>query len=175
MKNTTAPAEAMPTPIARPPRREQGAILIISLIMLVLITMVTLTLIRSASMEEKMAGNARDRSKAFQAAEAAMRLCLNRLGDESYKGVSPTVQTPATAGTAQVWEPTSANWASDDVAWPVPNTDDGVSISAYGLSGQPRCIYEQLGTGTGSYRVTVKALGAQDTTAVILQATYSNE
>ena len=122
-----------------------------------------------------MAGNSRDRDKAFQAAEAAMRLCLNRLQTETYDGTSPTVQTPAPAGTAQVWAPTSANWANDAIAAPVANTAEGVQISTFGLIGSPRCIYEELGVGTKNYRVTARAQGAQDATAVILQATFTSE
>lgn len=155
--------------------RQQGALLIITMIMLVIVTMVTLTVVRTATVEERMAGNSRDRDKALQAAEAAMRLCLNRLADETYKGASPTVQTPAAANSKQVWDPTSTNWKDDSIAGKISDDAAGIKLSDFGLVESPRCIYEQLGTSTGSYRVTVRALGARDTTAVILQATYTNE
>lgn len=55
------------------PRRERGAALIISLILLVLITLVGVASLRNVVLEEKMSANFYDRSLAFQAAEAALR------------------------------------------------------------------------------------------------------
>lgn len=55
------------------PRRERGAALIISLILLVLITLVGVASLRNVVLEEKMSANYYDRSLAFQAAEAGLR------------------------------------------------------------------------------------------------------
>ena len=55
------------------PRRERGAILIITLMFLVLLTIVGVASISSATLEEKMAGNLREQYTAFQAAESALR------------------------------------------------------------------------------------------------------
>jgi len=56
------------------PRRERGAALIISLILLVLITLVGVASLRNVVLEEKMSANFYDRSLAFQAAEAGLRV-----------------------------------------------------------------------------------------------------
>lgn len=53
--------------------RQRGAVLIVSLIMLVVITMIAAGSMRGTILEEKMAGNSRDRNLAFQAAESAVR------------------------------------------------------------------------------------------------------
>ncbi|MBV1790120.1 hypothetical protein KQ940_18850 [Marinobacterium sp. D7] len=53
--------------------RESGAVLIVALIMLLLISIVGVGAMQSSSMEERMAGNLYDRHTAFQAAEAALR------------------------------------------------------------------------------------------------------
>ncbi len=58
---------------ARIYRDESGAALIVALIMLLLITIVGVSAMQTTTMEEKMAGNLRDRHVAFQAAEAALR------------------------------------------------------------------------------------------------------
>lgn len=50
-----------------------GAILIVALVMLLLLTIIGLSSIRGTTMQERMAGNARDESLAFQASETAMR------------------------------------------------------------------------------------------------------
>lgn len=54
-------------------RRERGAALIISLILMVLITLVGIASLRNVVLEEKMASNFYDRSLAFQSAEAGLR------------------------------------------------------------------------------------------------------
>ena len=54
-------------------RGQRGAILIISLMFLVVLTMLALTTMGSISLEERMAGQYRDLNVAFQAAESAIR------------------------------------------------------------------------------------------------------
>lgn len=53
--------------------RERGAVLIVTLLFLVILTMLGVTAMTGTTMEERMAGNARDGSIALQAAEAALR------------------------------------------------------------------------------------------------------
>jgi len=53
--------------------KQSGAALIVGLIFLVILTLLGLTAMQTGIMEERMAGNSRDRNLAFQAAEAAMR------------------------------------------------------------------------------------------------------
>lgn len=52
---------------------ERGAVLLVSLVMLLLLTLIGLAGMRMVQLEERMAGNLRDRQMAFQAAEAALR------------------------------------------------------------------------------------------------------
>ena len=54
-------------------RKQRGAVLIVALIFLVVMTMLILASIRGTVMQERMASNLYDRSLAFQAAEAALR------------------------------------------------------------------------------------------------------
>ncbi|MEO8151693.1 MAG: PilX N-terminal domain-containing pilus assembly protein [Rhizobacter sp.] len=149
------------------PHTQQGAILIIAMIMLMLITMVSIGLVRSSTMNEKMAGNSRDRDKAFQAAEAAVRSCLSELVAGTYVGSSPTQLTPATSPSVQVWDD-PANWTSS-------TNSKAITVDSTGLAAQPRCMFEVLGAGSGSYRITGRAVGASSQTVVMLQATYSAE
>ncbi|MEE9355780.1 MAG: PilX N-terminal domain-containing pilus assembly protein [Methylococcaceae bacterium] len=53
--------------------RHQGAVLPVSLIILLVMTLVGVTSMQTTSLEEKMAGNSKDSNLAFQAAEAALR------------------------------------------------------------------------------------------------------
>ena len=53
--------------------RQSGAALIVSLIFLLLMTLLSTSTMRSATMQERMAGNTRDYNLGFQGAEAALR------------------------------------------------------------------------------------------------------
>jgi len=59
--------------------RERGAVLVIGLIMLLLLTIIGLAAIRGTDLQERMAGNLRDKNIAFQAAEAALRVGEDKL------------------------------------------------------------------------------------------------
>jgi len=54
-------------------RRQQGAILVTALIILVVMTLIGVTSMQSSTMEERMAGNMKEIHRSFQAAEAGMR------------------------------------------------------------------------------------------------------
>ncbi len=53
--------------------KQQGAVLVVSLILLLIMTLIGVSAMRTTILEEKMAGNYRDSNIAFQAAEAALR------------------------------------------------------------------------------------------------------
>jgi type IV pilus assembly protein PilX len=143
--------------------RQQGATLIVLLVMLVVVTLLTLSSLRSTTQEERMAGNFRDRDKAFQAAEAVVQTCLARLKAGTFAG---TVLTPVMATAASA---AAANW---DNAWTNANSTS-VAITAAALASDPRCMVESL--GPGNFRVTGRAVGANADTVVMLQATYADQ
>lgn len=60
-------------------RRQRGAVLVVSLILLVLMTIIGVTAMRANTLQEKMTGNMRDYSLAFQSAESALREGESRL------------------------------------------------------------------------------------------------
>ncbi|OGR32354.1 MAG: hypothetical protein A2091_00395 [Desulfuromonadales bacterium GWD2_61_12] len=62
---------------------ESGAVLIVSLILLLVLTLLGITAMQSTTLEEKMAGNLADRNLAFQAAEAALRDAENEIENGS--------------------------------------------------------------------------------------------
>jgi type IV pilus assembly protein PilX len=146
--------------------QQQGVVLVLALVILVLVTLVGLSTIRTTTMEERMAGNSRDRDKAFQAAEAAVQHCLGLVDAGAY---TATTLTPTAAGVTPRWED-AANWTTAS-----PNSlAVALSDPAAKLAQEPRCMVETLGAA-GSYRVTGRAVGASAETVVMLQATYSKE
>jgi type IV pilus assembly protein PilX len=149
-----------------PQSQQQGAVLVVALIMLLLITMVSVVSIRTSTMDERMAGNARDRDRALQAADAAVRTCLKQLTVDVPSTFTGTILPPATTGTEN-WD-VDANWEAGN-----PNSVE-ISFPNAGLASNPRCMVERLGTGD-NFRVTGRAVGGSATSVVIIQATYSSE
>ncbi len=77
--------------------RQQGAVLFICLIILLVITMLGITASQTTILEEKMAGNLSTYNMAFEGAETALRACESRLR------VALTLPRPS--------DPTSNPWA----------------------------------------------------------------
>jgi type IV pilus assembly protein PilX len=144
------------------PSAQRGVTLIITLVMLVVVTLIAMSSLRSTTLNERMAGNSRDRQRAFQAAEAAVRVCLAQLENNNYLG---TKSTSAAAGATPLWE-VATNWTD--------TTSTAVTVTGAGLNANPRCLVENLGSA-GSFRVTGRAVGGAADTVVMLQATYSAE
>lgn len=71
--------------------RQRGAVLIVALIFLVILTMLGVTAMTGTTMETRMAGNARDLGVALQAAEAALRDGHMDIENSVYTGGTPRI------------------------------------------------------------------------------------
>jgi type IV pilus assembly protein PilX len=86
--------------------RESGAVLIVALVFLVILTMLGVTAMTGTTMELRMAGNARDVALALSSAEAALRDAENDLllatyaGKEGLKRAKPPLATDYGASAA---------------------------------------------------------------------------
>jgi type IV pilus assembly protein PilX len=69
-------------------RRQKGVVLVVALMFMLVMSIVGVTAMQSTIMQERMAGNARDRNLAFQAAEAALRA-----GEDALLGGAPASDT----------------------------------------------------------------------------------
>lgn len=164
---------------------QRGAVLVVGLIFLVLMTLIGVTAFSVATQEERMAGNARDRLRAFEAAEEALRACEGRLrvmtAAESL-GYPPPAYPEMYALPAgnDPEKAESMNWASDP-----SHQLSGID----GVAEQPRCISQRLGSATlpsvsqraelpqssattFAYQVTARGVGANRNTVVLLQSTF---
>ncbi len=143
--------------------RQQGAALVIGLIMLVLVTLLGLTAMRTSALEERMAGHTSDRALAFQAAEAALRqgeqylngavigafmaipsstgLLLPRLpgDDDPYDGNPFTDDGLADDCTATKCRP----W-SEALDWRPATNHSRAATGVVGVAQQPRYIIEDI-------------------------------
>ncbi len=165
--------------------QQQGSALIISLIILIVMTLIGITGIGTSSLEEKMAGNTRDRALAFQAAEAALR------DGENFFNTGIVSTAAAFDGTNTGLYPAGSN--PDPFSGDTWNNSRSYSGSIDGVSTQPRYIIEFIGqiggsggslnimnygepsdlTGQTVVRVTARGTGGSDNTVVILQSNFS--
>jgi type IV pilus assembly protein PilX len=174
------------------PRQQSGFVLVVALILLLVLTLLGLAAAQSTSLEERMAGNARNHDMAFQAAEAGLNAAqsavLQGLWDNAdYAGNANGLYMLATCCGASTYTSawTQANaWTT---ALPISTAVAGLSIAGIPASQQPVFIIEQLPavappgsnlgqqqSGSGAppvqpYRITVYATGGDQTTHVILQ------
>jgi len=170
-------------------RKQQGAVLAVALMILLVMTMIGISGMRGTVLQERMASNTKDRNQAFQAAESAMR--------NSEIFVESIVTTGAFDGTTGLFGETQAEPDYlDATTW----TDDSLSIDALNLPGSysfPRYFIKRFGKiqgvqgamnlegyggnpGSGDvtvFRITARGIGAsQDddgvSTEVILRSYY---
>lgn len=168
--------------------KQRGSILIVSLMILVVLTMIGVSSMSSSSLQERMAGNFRDRQIAFQAAETALAYAE----DFARNSVNSASIFNDTNGYYSTYNgPTNltafdATWWTTTKSQVLPTTIDQVRT-------QPRYIIEYRGdigenegtsinvggygvnAGGGliaNFRVTVRATGLSDNTTVILQSNY---
>lgn len=88
------------TLVARPLSRQRGMVLITSLVLLLALTLLGLAAMQNTALEERMAGNLRSESLAFQSAEAALREGEGWLASQPAK---PLAELRANADDPLVW------------------------------------------------------------------------
>lgn len=166
-------------------KQQQGAVLVIGLIMLLLLTIIGMSSIRGTDMQERMAGNARDHNLAFQATEAAVRSAENYLSGASisiYANGAGYYQDLTGSTSPIQWSATDWNTKSVKLA-------DNTLV---GISEQPKYAIEQLevtispgnyGSAVDQqsvdsmaerevYRITARGLGGTENSEALIQATF---
>ena len=105
-------------------RSQRGAVLIVSLVMLLVITLIAVSSMQDTVLEEKMAGNTKDRNLAFQTTESGIREAENYI--ESVVSLGAFSGTGGLYGfaSAQPDYASSATW-SDAANHVVANSDYG--------------------------------------------------
>lgn len=165
--------------------RQAGAVLLVCMVILVLVTLLGLTAMKTSLLQEKMSGGNADKTLAFQAAELALR------DAEQHILVGLSSASPFISGCSSglCLAPEDGTLAADAVDWnssAVLNYGDGTGAADLGnVATQPRYIIEMMprmpappgeslsvkSKGT-AYRVTALGFGRQPGTRVMLQTTY---
>ena len=79
-KKRPAPASGWNVPSFTGNRYERGTALIMSLVILMILTILGITAMSTASLEEKMSGNTQESTRAFEAAESGLNDAMNTAG-----------------------------------------------------------------------------------------------
>lgn len=164
---------------------QRGTALIMAMVFLLILTLIGVTSMTTAALEEKMAGNMGDKNIAFQTAESALVEGEIWVGSQMNKPIfdpavtSDGLHLPSTTSTP-VWHHSTGIWASTDLfSYPALNN----------VSVQPAYIIEDLGeipdtggslvlpanykaTGKNLFRITVRASGRSDSTVAMVQSVY---
>src|SRR2546421_12603875 len=86
---------------------ERGIALIVGLVILAVLSLIGVAAFSITTQEERMAGNSRDRMRAFEAAEAALRACENAAANGSTG--AGMYQAPTSSATASTIETQGAS------------------------------------------------------------------
>ena len=105
-----------------PAARQSGAVLVVALLFLMIITMLGVASLQSTSSEERMAGNSRDSNTALTAAEAALRDAWYDINGSCAPGsASCTKRTPAISGASSFGDGTGATGKCSTAGLCLPN------------------------------------------------------
>lgn len=162
--------------------KQEGVVLVIALVLLVIMTLLGLSSMRSVTLEEKMTAQTFDRSLSFQATESALRQA------EAY--VDANAPTPAagsgcTAGVCGLAASTATDrWADGTFA----SWGTATAVVSSSISITPQYIIEYLGNtfpcqpndpattaDCKRYRITARSNAGTDRAAVTLQSIYATE
>ncbi|MES3009120.1 MAG: PilX N-terminal domain-containing pilus assembly protein [Pseudomonadota bacterium] len=171
---------------------QQGVILIFCLIFLLVLSMMGMTGMQSAVLQERMAGNLVSHASAFHAAAAALTEA------QEWLATQPLRPLPSTDGSSGVWwrdnpDPVGANavpwWEEVDClnsAWWQRYAREASDFQL--LANGPHWLIEEFGVFTDSasddeqvvsYRITARGTGHADSVPVLLQTivvkTYPDE
>lgn len=166
-------------------KKQAGVVLFVSLIFILMVTMLAVTSIQSTTVTERIAGNSRDKSMAFQAAEAGLRDAEFFLDEKSV-----SVETDAlfndSNGLYDSRADTDVHWNSVSGGY---KTYTGTALPKvetqpqYMIELLPEELFAEESLVSGKpveslyryYRVTSLGTGSSNSSVVMLQSIYRNE
>lgn len=172
--------------------KQQGSVLILSLMILLVLTIIGVSSMSSSSLQEKMSGNFRDRELAFQAAEAALAdgerfartniVTVGAFSDTGNNGLYTTYNGPTSNNAFNLttwWTGTKSKVFSGTPIDEV-RTQPRFTIEyreEIGASDGTSIVVENHGETQGggtitSFKVTARGTGQSNKTQVILQSDF---
>jgi type IV pilus assembly protein PilX len=113
-------------------RRQDGAVLVVALIFLLLVTLIGVSSMQNATLQEKMAGSVALKNRSFQVAEASLRLGENAVQTNGYT-LAPCANAVTCAPPPDGITTAAAGLGVNGVLWISNNTLGGDGIGFYGV------------------------------------------
>ncbi|WP_044423907.1 pilus assembly PilX family protein [Pseudomonas savastanoi] len=150
------------------PARQGGMVLLVSLVFLLLLTLLGISSMQNATLQEKMAGSVTLRNQSFQTAEAALRLGESSIKVAGYTLAKCTNCAPPAESTTL----TAAGVGASGVSWLAAAGGGFYGVQNLGTTATP-VNRPPICTGTVTlYRVTSVAI--QGTSRTVLESIYAN-
>ena len=153
------------------PRHQQGFVLIVSLILLVVLTLLVVNGMGATTMGEQMAGNHLDRARAHMAAQQAVTQGLAVLqanGDACIlgcDGTNGTTPKSTVASPVSVWSDVGAH-AAISTAWSA-DASDPAAAAQYSITWQDNPAFDK--PDCKAYSVMGRGVGFNVQSVVVLQ------
>jgi len=144
-------------------KTQSGAVLVVSLVMLLILTLIGMSGMSSVTLEEKMVSNMQNANKSFQGAEAALSECesflreqnihvslaqnadkisLGQLKDKSQRVIATGVFPNGWWEDEDFWQEYGNESEIGSISWSASSPD--------GLASEPRCFTEYIGNGSSA-------------------------
>ncbi|MDF0604807.1 pilus assembly protein [Neisseriaceae bacterium TC5R-5] len=160
----------------KPSALARGFALVASLLFLVLITIIGISMFRSYGLQGRMSGNFREKSRAFESAQAALRYAewwLSQGNVTTAVNCSSIVSTPVVCSNAHS-SPTTLPWTVG-----VNYTPSGMTIASSGINTytrNPMFYIQYLGVNAINsglvYQINAVGYGGNQAAVVVLQSTF---
>ncbi|MGH8548521.1 MAG: pilus assembly PilX family protein [Methylococcales bacterium] len=176
----------------RRPQEQTGAILVVSLVLLTIMTLIGITAMQTTILQEKMAGNSRDMNLAFEAAEAANRegenwlLGLTTMPDPRACNSGICLLWNAEGSATALYSATGAAFYTDPLLW--GNARSSSMTTLEGVHTPPFFVIEfdehqrdsqnlgqqqDLQNSRSVYRITSKGTGGTDAAQSFVQTHFA--
>lgn len=156
----------------RPPR-QQGAALLVALVLLVAVTLLGVSAMQGTILQERMSANQRDVEEAFNASEIGLRAGERALlnNPASFLSDEPLAGNPGRYASDIADE----DWEDfDPVNWPTGmDASNYASVPLFHVAYRGDICPDDVGAECDElFTVTARGTGRTDTTFVVLQSTY---
>ena len=165
------------------PDNQRGWVLVVGLVILVMLTILSMALMKTTRLEEKMAGATRDMNLSFQAAETALRAAETFIESQNTDDIFNDT-TPPGIYNRDTYEPGEAYGVAGDlftIDWDVYSREIDAAIygELEGVTILPRYMIKKMKKKIGAtedvkvFRVTARGTGGTNNRATLLQSHYA--
>lgn len=159
--------------------RQDGFILIASLLILAILTILSVSMSSSFNLQELIAGNLREKTRAYESAQSALHYAeywLNQGNNSTGTPCTGLTSTPVVCSNALA-NPQTTPWTVG-VNYTPPNMNvssgGGLTAGIENYAANPRFYIQYLGTNVSGiyYRINAVGYGGNSSAIAVIQSTY---